>query len=284
MKKLSALLMTLTLALALCACGGGDTASDPNLGRYDADQINIMGWSDFSSLFEGENYLELKANGKGSVKLAGESGSLKWTLDGENITITIEGVDSSGTLKDGVITLDDLFNMGCAATFVKEGATASSTDSNDSGSDSSTADDAATGGTAKLESYGVTLTYPTDTFTYEDRISEKIVANDESVEISMNAYSEDDDYQFQLDKYNGTDEESFSDFKAQETTVAGYDATLFTFYYESMGKWEAHWVIDLGGDNASGQTCLVVNAYSETDLASCTSDTVTAILDTLSFS
>lgn len=142
MKKLSALLMTLTLALALCACGGGDTASDPNLGRYDADQINIMGWSDFSSLFEGENYLELKANGKGSVKLAGESGSLKWTLDGENITITIEGVDSSGTLKDGVITLDDLFNMGCAATFVKEGATASSTDSNDSGSDSSTADDA----------------------------------------------------------------------------------------------------------------------------------------------
>ena len=283
MKKITALLMALTLALALCACGGGggDTASDPNLGRYDADQIDFLGWTDFSSVFEGESYIELKANGKGNIKLGGESGSLKWTLDGENITITVEGTDNTGTLKDGVITLDDFFNMGCAATFVKEGATASSTDGDDM---SDPGDAAATGGTAKLESHGVTLTYPTDTFTYEDRISEKIVANDESVEISMNAYSEDDDYQFQLDKYNGTDEESFSDFKAQETTVAGYDATLFTFYYESMGEWEAHWVIDLGADNAAGQTCLVVNAYSEVDLASCTSDTVTSILDTLAFS
>ena len=280
MKKITALLTALILALALCACGGG-TASDPNLGRYDADKIDFWGWEDFSTVSEGESYFELKANGKGSVKIDGESGSLTWTLDGEKITITIEGMENTGTLKNGVITLDDFFGTGCAATFVKEGATASYTDAGDA---SDGGDAAPTGGTARLESWGVFLTYPTDTFTYEDRIREQIVANDESVKISMNAYSEDDDYQFQLDKYNGTDEESFSDFKAQETTVAGYDATLFTFYYESMGEWEAHWVIDLGGDNAAGQTCLVVHAYSGVDLASCTSSTVTGILDTLAFS
>ncbi len=139
------------------------------------------------------------------------------------------------------------------------------------------------GATAKLESNGVFLSYPTDSFTYEDRISEKIVANDGSVEISMYAWGGDDDYQSQLDKYSSSDPESFTDEHAEETTVAGYKATLFTYYYGSGRQWEANWVIDLG-DNASGRTCLVVNAYSDVDLASCTSDTVKGILETLSFS
>ena len=137
------------------------------------------------------------------------------------------------------------------------------------------------GATAKLESHGVFLSYPTDSFTYEDRISEKIVANDGSVDISMNAWDGENEYQSQLDKYSASDPESFKDLKSEETTVAGYKATLFTYCY--YGQWEAHWVIDLG-ENASGQTCLVVGAYSDVDLASCTGDVVKSILETISFS
>ena len=137
------------------------------------------------------------------------------------------------------------------------------------------------GATAKLESHGVFLSYPTDSFTYEDRISDKIVANDGSVYISMYAWDGENEYQSQLDKYSASDPESFKDLKSEETTVAGYKATLFTYCY--YGQWEAHWVIDLG-ENASGQTCLVVGAYSDVDLASCTGDVVKSILETISFS
>lgn len=117
MKKIISLLLTLTFIFALCACG----ATDPNLGRYNGSQIDIMGWMDMSEVFEGESYIELEADGEGTIALAGESASLTWTLDGEDITITIEEVDSTGTLKDGVLTLDDFLGTGFAATFVKEG-------------------------------------------------------------------------------------------------------------------------------------------------------------------
>lgn len=117
MKKIISLLLALTFIFALCACG----AADPNLGRYNGSQIDIMGWMDMSEVFEGESCIELEADGEGTIALAGESASLTWTLDGENITITIEEVDSTGTLKDGVLTLDDFLGTGFAATFVKEG-------------------------------------------------------------------------------------------------------------------------------------------------------------------
>ncbi|MDD5914247.1 MAG: hypothetical protein PUC62_08205 [Oscillospiraceae bacterium] len=76
---------------------------------------------EMSEVYPGETWVELKSGGKGTVMLDGDDFPMKWTLDGESITISIEEVDSVGRLTDGVITVD-LMDMGVELTFLKEGA------------------------------------------------------------------------------------------------------------------------------------------------------------------
>ena len=76
---------------------------------------------DVAEVYPGETWVELKSGGKGTVMLDGDDFPMKWTLDGEAITITIDGVDSVGSLADGVLTVD-LMEMGVEMTFLKEGA------------------------------------------------------------------------------------------------------------------------------------------------------------------
>lgn len=121
MKKLLAIFLTLTMLLSLAACGGS-TEEDPNAGKYLGTTAKALGMTmEMSEVYPGETWVELKSGGKGTIMLDGDDFSMKWTLEGEAITITIEGVDSVGTLADGVITVD-LMNMGVEMTFLKEGA------------------------------------------------------------------------------------------------------------------------------------------------------------------
>lgn len=76
---------------------------------------------EMSEVYPGETWVELKSGGKDTVMLDGDDFPMKWTLDGESITISIEEVDSVGRLTDGVITVD-LMDMGVELTFLKEGA------------------------------------------------------------------------------------------------------------------------------------------------------------------
>ena len=120
MKKIVALMLTIVLLLSLSACTGGEP--DPNEGKYQAVSAKAMGVTmDVAEVYPGETWVELKSGGKGTVMLDGDDFPMKWTLDGEAITITIDGVDSVGSLADGVITVN-LMEMGVEMTFLKEGA------------------------------------------------------------------------------------------------------------------------------------------------------------------
>ena len=116
MKKLIALLLIFPMLLSLAACGGEE---DPNAGKYIGVSAAVGGFSmPMSEIYEGEVWVELKSGGRGTIMLDGDDFSMKWALEGEELTITIQGVDSVGTLRDGVITMD-LMDMGCVMTFEK---------------------------------------------------------------------------------------------------------------------------------------------------------------------
>ena len=120
MKKIIAILLSIAMLLSLAACGGGEP--DPNAGKYQGISAKALGMTmDMSEVYPGETWVELKSGGKGTVMLDGDEFPMKWTLDGEAITITIDGVDSVGSLADGVLTVD-LMEMGVEMTFLKEGA------------------------------------------------------------------------------------------------------------------------------------------------------------------
>lgn len=120
MKKIVAILLTIAMLLSLAACGGGEP--DPNAGKYQGVSAKALGMTmAMSEVYPGETWVELQSGGKGTVMLDGDNFPMKWTLDGEAITITIEDVDSVGRLADGVITVD-MMDMGVEMTFLKEGA------------------------------------------------------------------------------------------------------------------------------------------------------------------
>ena len=130
MKKAMSMLTALVLLLTLTACGGGAAKEDANLGKYLGDQVKMGTWGKMSEIYDsGDNYLELKADGKADFCLDGSTQAVTWTADGEKLTLTLEEdgekMDCKGTVKDGVIALDDFFGMmDVPMTFVKEGVEA----------------------------------------------------------------------------------------------------------------------------------------------------------------
>ena len=103
MKKIVAILLTIAMLLSLAACDGGEP--DPNTGNYLGISAKALGMTmAMSEVYPGETWVELQSGGKGTVMLDGDEFPMKWTLDGEAITITMEDVDSVGRLADGVIT------------------------------------------------------------------------------------------------------------------------------------------------------------------------------------
>lgn len=96
MKRSIALLLVLVIAFTLTACDGAKDNA-PNLGKYVGATVEVFGEDvNISEIYpEGENYIELRSDGKCVFTLDGDSESGNWTLNGNDIVLTIEDVDST---------------------------------------------------------------------------------------------------------------------------------------------------------------------------------------------
>lgn len=116
--RILALLLVLAMVLGLCACGG-PTYDESLLGVYTCYAIEVMGFKlSAEDVLTESATLELKQGGKGNIYIEGESGSIKYTLEGEAITVDIDSETAEGTLKDGVI---DIEIIGMHMYFIQEG-------------------------------------------------------------------------------------------------------------------------------------------------------------------
>jgi len=130
MKKLLLLLMMISLMiLPLAACGGssggdGETAeADPLLGVYNSVAGEMMGVTLTGDDISGFS-VELKDGGKASLSAEGSTAKGTYTMDGETITLSIEGEELTGTVANDVMTFEDFMGMGLKLILAKEGSEA----------------------------------------------------------------------------------------------------------------------------------------------------------------
>lgn len=119
-QRIILLISTIIIALLLCACGGD---APQECGEYTLAAARVQGESvRVESVSPEGGALKLLPGGKGRVELGADSGSVRWQLDGENITVTAGSASYEGSLKDGVMRLS--FPDGVELCFVKDGAAA----------------------------------------------------------------------------------------------------------------------------------------------------------------
>ena len=105
----------------LTGCGKENGADDPNLGSYTAFTGSMLGMEvEIADVYAGGFTIELMAKGKARLNVDGTTGNGKWTLDGDKFTISGGGFEGAGTLKDGVMTLENVMGSGLTITLVNE--------------------------------------------------------------------------------------------------------------------------------------------------------------------
>ena len=92
--------VVIALLIGVFAMGGG--GEDPNAGIYNCLGYSAMGMT----LDGGDDYIELKSNGKATLVLMGEELTAKWTLEGTDFTLSAGGMDFYGVLENGVLDLN----------------------------------------------------------------------------------------------------------------------------------------------------------------------------------
>ena len=118
MKKLLILLLAFSVLLCLASCGEPET--DPNAGLYEARTGSALGISvDVKDVVD-EFSLELKPGGKATLYYDGGKYGMKWSLDGEAFHAEGGGAELDGTLKDGVMVLQNVLDSGVEFTLVCE--------------------------------------------------------------------------------------------------------------------------------------------------------------------
>ena len=127
---LASLVVIAALVLILVSVFGGGKApaDDPVLGLYTAQKAETNGMTiSIKTMWKNGFTIELKKGGKAALNVDGKNGSAKWTLDGEQFTIKGSGIDCSGTLKDGTLTLENVLDSGISLYFTKGDAPAVAT-------------------------------------------------------------------------------------------------------------------------------------------------------------
>ena len=123
----AAVAVILIVVLLVSLLGGKSdlaaAASDPNLGIYNAVRAEMWGAEmTVSDFWEAGFSIELREKGKCSMEIDGNKGNGKWTL-AQDGTFHVEGsgIDFTGTLERGVMTLENVLDMGVNLTFEKAG-------------------------------------------------------------------------------------------------------------------------------------------------------------------
>jgi len=96
------LIAVVVIALLFGVFGMGGGSEDPNAGIYNCLGYSAMGMT----LDGGDDYIELKSNGKATLVLMGEELPCKWTLEGTDFVVEAGGMEFYGTLENGVIALN----------------------------------------------------------------------------------------------------------------------------------------------------------------------------------
>lgn len=118
MKKIIASFLILVLLFSLAACGA---KPDANMGKYLGSKATSQGITfPIHAIYTGETWLELQSGGKGTAMMDGQELPLQWSVEEDQITFTINGVTNTGTLKDGVISVE-FTEIGFILEFRKEG-------------------------------------------------------------------------------------------------------------------------------------------------------------------
>lgn len=118
-KSISLVLAMILLASAVLTGCGGKGSDDPNLGTYTAISASMSGVSiDVGDAFGDGFTIELKARGKCEISIDGNSSKGKWTLEKKKFTVSGGGIDCEGTLKKGVMKLENVMGAGIDLTLV----------------------------------------------------------------------------------------------------------------------------------------------------------------------
>lgn len=122
MKKILIIALVAIMAISLTACGGEKT-NDAYVGNWISVSGTAMGYTLTGEDIDGFA-LTLKDGGKGTMKIDGDEAGIKWTDDGANIIIKVQGEELVGAIGDNTLLFKDLLGTGMDLTFAKEGTDA----------------------------------------------------------------------------------------------------------------------------------------------------------------
>ena len=110
------------IGIAVLAFGGSNrAANDPNLGLYKATTASMYGMDfDLDDIFEGGFTIELQKGGKCRIQAGDNKGIGTWSLEDGVLTVNDGSSTIEGKLENGVITLENMLDMGLDITLVKE--------------------------------------------------------------------------------------------------------------------------------------------------------------------
>jgi len=124
MKKNTLRILSLALALVLLvmlltACGSSEP--DPNVGVYVAETADMLGISiSVADAFSGGMSFELKNGGKCRITVGDQSASGKWSLEGDQLSVSGGGVEFTGTLANDTVRVENMMDSGVNINFVKQ--------------------------------------------------------------------------------------------------------------------------------------------------------------------
>ena len=113
-KKGLALVLVVVLAMSLCAC-----SQDPNCGKYVCKSVKVGDITvSAAEAYPNGASIDLKVAGACTVVLDGAEYNGSWKNENNNVTITLEGEESKGTISGNTLNID-IYDVGMMMTFEK---------------------------------------------------------------------------------------------------------------------------------------------------------------------